>query len=309
MTRGRSPRERPRAVLPHARAAGESGTELYGAAADRLGWGWGPIPFAINSVPRFGRAACVACPQCVGHACPVDAKNGTHNTLIRRALAAGTCHLAAGARWCRSITRRAEATGVRVVFDGADRTGGTRPSAATRSWWQPARWKRPGCCSSPGSATIRSAPTCTPTADASSSASVLSRSTATSGPGHNIATLDFVHRDRESWGGGVIFEALPLMPVVIAQMAPLFGVTVGGADHKRWMREGLPHVFSAMGIGQEIPSIRSRVGIDPQVVDRSRDAGGAAAERAPPGEPGGDGVHGRTMPQWLTRSDVRRLRR
>ena len=89
----RTPRSRsyPMPALPGSRAR-----ELFGAAADRLGWGWGPIPFAINSVPRFGRAACVACPQCVGHACPVDAKNGTHNTLIRRALAAGTCHLAAG---------------------------------------------------------------------------------------------------------------------------------------------------------------------------------------------------------------------
>ena len=121
------------------------------------------------------------------------------------------------------------------------------------------------------------------------------------GPGHNIATLDFVHRDRESWGGGVIWEGLPLMPVVLAQMAPLFGVTVGGADHKRWMREGLPHVFIAMGMGQEIPSNLSRVGIDPQVVDRRRHAGGAAAERAPPGEPGGDGVHGRTMPPVVDR--------
>ena len=49
---------------------------LLARAADRLGWGWGPIPLAINSVPWDGRPACVRCSQCVGHASPVDAKNG-----------------------------------------------------------------------------------------------------------------------------------------------------------------------------------------------------------------------------------------
>ena len=67
----------------------EPARELLAAAADRLGWGWGPIPLAINSVPAHGRAACVRCSQCVGHACPVDAKNGAHNTFIPRALGTG----------------------------------------------------------------------------------------------------------------------------------------------------------------------------------------------------------------------------
>ena len=49
-------------------------------AAERRGWPVGPISFAINSVTRHGRRACIACGQCIGHACPVDAKNGTHNT-------------------------------------------------------------------------------------------------------------------------------------------------------------------------------------------------------------------------------------
>ena len=65
----------------------------YGAAADRLGWGWGPVPFAINSIPRDGRAACVHCSQCLGHASPVNAKNGTFNTVIPRAVASGNCDL------------------------------------------------------------------------------------------------------------------------------------------------------------------------------------------------------------------------
>lgn len=63
------------------------------AAADRLGWSSSPIPFAINTVPRDGRGACVRCAQCVGHACAVNAKNGTQNTFIPRALRTGRCDL------------------------------------------------------------------------------------------------------------------------------------------------------------------------------------------------------------------------
>ena len=58
-----------------------------GAAA--LGWQTGIPPMLINSVARDGRAACVQCGTCVGFGCPVGAKNGTHNTMVRRAVGHG----------------------------------------------------------------------------------------------------------------------------------------------------------------------------------------------------------------------------
>ena len=79
------------------------------------------------------------------------------------------------------------------------------------------------------------------------------------GPGHSIATLDFVHRDGEAWGGGVLFDAPALLPLAAAQLAPALGHPAWGADHRRWMRSRLPYVAGAMGIGQEVPSARSRV--------------------------------------------------
>ena len=62
-----------------------------GAAA--LGWDTQTVPLLINSVPYNGRAACAHCQQCVGFACPTDAKNGTKNVQIARALATGRCTL------------------------------------------------------------------------------------------------------------------------------------------------------------------------------------------------------------------------
>ena len=47
----RTPRSKPYPMPP---LPGGRFREVYGAAADRLGWKWGPFPFALNSVPRFG---------------------------------------------------------------------------------------------------------------------------------------------------------------------------------------------------------------------------------------------------------------
>lgn len=63
------------------------------AAAKRLGWHPFPIPMLRNSVFYGGRRACVHRMNCVGFACPIDAKNGTQNTVIPVALATRHCEL------------------------------------------------------------------------------------------------------------------------------------------------------------------------------------------------------------------------
>jgi choline dehydrogenase-like flavoprotein len=87
------------------------------------------------------------------------------------------------------------------------------------------------------------------------------------GPGHSVATLDFAHRDGEAWGGGVLFDAPSLLPVAAAEAAGRLGHPGWGAAHKEWMRTGLPRLAGGMGIGQEIPSVRTRVTADAAVVD------------------------------------------
>lgn len=67
----------------------DRGGEMLAEAAAGLGWATAPVPLLINSRPYGGRPACANCSQCVGHPCPVDAKNGVHNTLLPRATAAG----------------------------------------------------------------------------------------------------------------------------------------------------------------------------------------------------------------------------
>ena len=78
------PRKKPQPMPPfvHNKAA-----LLLDAAARRLGLHPFPIPVLRNSVPYGGRPACIRMRNCNGYPCPVNAKCGTHNTVIPVALA------------------------------------------------------------------------------------------------------------------------------------------------------------------------------------------------------------------------------
>jgi choline dehydrogenase-like flavoprotein len=243
----------------------EPARELLAAAADRLGWGWGPIPLALNSVPHEGRPACVRCPQCVGHACPVDAKNGSHNTFLPRAVATGNC----------DVLYDAEVIEVR---DGTDRASVLVVTDASTA---------------PDEHLIR-AEVVVVAAGAVETARLLLASgigndqmgrhlhdhrfvTMLSdveepvkpyiGPGHSVATLDHVHAETIPWGGGVLVDLMSRMPHTFAlEGAP--GVPRWGAGHKEWMRGRRANVFGVFGMGQEVPSPTSRVTLAEQARDR-----------------------------------------
>ncbi|GAB3614337.1 hypothetical protein GCM10027415_26770 [Humibacter ginsengisoli] len=234
----------------------EPSRELLGAAAERLGWGWGPIPLAINSVPWDGRAACVRCAQCIGNTCPVNAKNGSQSTFIPRAIATGLCDLLPDAE-------------VIEVRDGAGSAGVTIMADASTF---------------PVELTV-SADVVVVSAGAVETARLLLASglgndhvgrylhdhrTATVlgesahpvkpyiGPGHSVATLDHVHADTIPWGGGVIVDLMGLLPLTSAG-EPAPGVPGWGAGHKEWMRTGRANLFGVFAMGQEIPLPTSRV--------------------------------------------------
>ncbi|HEX2856607.1 MAG TPA: GMC family oxidoreductase [Propionibacteriaceae bacterium] len=87
-------------------------------AAQGLGWSTVDVPLAINSMPYNGRGACVRCRQCVGFACPVEAKNGSANTLIARAAATGNLTVLVGVRATRITTdARGRVTGVELATE------------------------------------------------------------------------------------------------------------------------------------------------------------------------------------------------
>ncbi|MGH9650138.1 MAG: GMC family oxidoreductase N-terminal domain-containing protein, partial [Terriglobales bacterium] len=86
----KAPRKRPLPMppLPPGRE-----NQILRDTADLLGLHPFDAPTARNTVPYNGRGACMRCRWCVGFACEVDAKCGTHNTVIPKALASGNCEL------------------------------------------------------------------------------------------------------------------------------------------------------------------------------------------------------------------------
>ena len=114
-------------------------------------------PAARNTVPRDGRSACMRCRWCVGFACEVNAKNGTHNTVIPRALATGNCRAAHRVHGEGDPPRRARAR--RRASRTSTRTTGSRSRPPT--WWssRAARSSRPAssCTRRAGSSRTASA--------------------------------------------------------------------------------------------------------------------------------------------------------
>ena len=235
------------------------------AAAGSLGWSTSPIPFALNSVPRDGRPACVRCAQNVGQACPVDAKNGTHNTFIPRALRAGA-HLLMSSQVVRiEHDGRGTATAVRVVVDTPDgpverlvRAGKVVVSAGAVETprlllasglgndWVGRNHHSHGF----GLTVDLGGP--------SPKAYV--------GPGHSVATSEWLHRDGLAWGGGIITDNPTFYP---GQKAPLHlaaGIALGAA-HKQWMRD-TPPPLGLLTMTNEAPHVSSRITVDRRITDR-----------------------------------------
>ncbi|WP_192860319.1 GMC family oxidoreductase N-terminal domain-containing protein [Mycobacterium sp. MS1601] len=79
-------------------------------------------PMAVNTRAYNQRPACVQCALCVGHACPADAKNGSHNTVLRSAVATGRCTITASAVVTGLVLERATVRGVEFVAGGRRRS-------------------------------------------------------------------------------------------------------------------------------------------------------------------------------------------
>ncbi|MEP6619989.1 MAG: GMC family oxidoreductase [bacterium] len=90
----------------------KSSGALLEQAAKKLGLHAQPAPFAINSIPRDGRSACMACGHCTNYGCEFGAKSSTLVTVIPKAIATGKCEI------------RTECTVFRVDTDAKGRTTG-----------------------------------------------------------------------------------------------------------------------------------------------------------------------------------------
>ncbi len=244
------------------------------AGLKALGWNALPLPQFINSVPYLGRPACIRCQHCVGFACPVDAKNGTRNTLIERALYSGNCELkpgvmveridcdeggrARGVRWFEADGTPGSAQGeIVIVSAGAVESARLLLNSATA--------QEPAGLGNRSDQVGRHLQGHT----VASARGIFPQPVMDNlGPGGGIGTCDFNHGNPDVIGGGIIIDNLIVLPIIFWKRFTPPDLPRWGLAAKQFMRDSYRSVGEAKATIQEIPNPDARVRLDAKVRDR-----------------------------------------
>ncbi len=246
--------------------------EILKPAALRLGLHPFDTPLLINSVPRQGRSACMRIRWCVGFGCETNAKNGTHNTVIPRALATGNAILRTECKAKEILTdARGRATGV-AFFDENDRlqqqpadlvvvscgaTESARLLLLSRSRLFPNglgnRYDWVG----------RNLTGHTYTGAVGFFEQVTYDDI---GPGVCISVCDYNHGTRGFIGGGMLANDFIRLPIQLTDQQPA-GTPSWGKGHKDFMRRYYRRNILVFGPTQDLPTWDGRVQLDPKVTD------------------------------------------
>ncbi len=246
-------------------------------AAQQLGWVTTPVPLLINTEPYGGRAACIACKYCVGFACPTDAKTGTQNTVIPRALAAGNCDLRTSA--IAETIETDERGHVSGVFYLENITGATRRQTAR------ARVVIVSAGAIESARLLLNSHSPLHLAGLGNEYDQVGRNLQGHlypraygisptrifdgiGPGVTIATTQFSHDNPGIIGGGMLADDFIKPPIDFWYDSLPPDLPRWGSDNKRFMRENYTRVMHVRGPVQDIPNPEGRVTVDASVRDK-----------------------------------------
>ncbi|MGA2119167.1 MAG: GMC family oxidoreductase [Bryobacteraceae bacterium] len=241
-------------------------------AARRLGLHPFYIPMLRNSVPYNGRRSCMRCRWCVGFACELSARTGTHNTVIPAALATGNCELrtdamvreilldgsgkAKGVSYYDTSGRLEEQTAdLVIVCAGAVESArlllNTRHKLFPNGLGNRYDWVGRNLHS-------HTYPAAVGQFDFDTYDDV--------GPGASIAICDYSHGNPNLAGGGMLANEFIRLPYQFLSLTPAW-VSRWGPEHKEFVRTAYKRTISVMGPVQEMPMFDARVQADPKVKD------------------------------------------
>jgi len=246
--------------------------EILKRAALRLGWHPFDIPMLRNSVPYNGRPACMRCRWCVGFVCEVDAKNGTQNTVIPKALATGNCEL------------RTECVAKEILVDSQGRARGVAYfDANDRLQTQTADLVVVSCAAIESARLLLNSKSRLFPNGIGNRYDWVGRNLQGHsycgavglfeevtyddlGPGASIAICDFTHGIEGLRGGAMLANEFIRLPYqFIGRMPP--DVPRWGRAHKDFMRRWYRRSIMVQGPVQEMPVFDARVEVDPKVKD------------------------------------------
>jgi len=263
------PRKKPRPMPPF---PPNKAAKLLHAAALRLGFHPFLNPFLRNSVPRCGRPACIRMRNCNGSVCPVNAKNGTHNTVIPVALATGNCELRThalvsqvmadeqgritGVEYFDKDNRRQTQTADIVVLS-ASAIETARLLLNSKSKLYPE-----GIGNGNGWVGKNLQGHAYPKAFGIFKEDVYDDF----GPGSSVTICDFSHHNPGIVGGGYLTNSFFIRPYSFTGIRPP-GTKLWGKEHKEFQRINYKKVIKVHGPYQDIPRFDQQVTIDPELRD------------------------------------------
>ena len=242
------------------------------AAAKRMGLHPFPLPMLRNSVPYNGRPACIHMRSCVGFACPVNAKAGSHNTVLPIALASGNCQLRPGC------------VASEIMVDGQGRARGVRYyDGDSRFQEQPADLVVVSASATETARLLLNSKSKLFPNGAGNNNDWVGRNLQghcyvgafglleeeiyeEAGPGATVGLSDFNHGNPGLVGGGLLANEFIGLPYLFCNVRPP-GAPRWGKAHKDFQRRNYKHVTRIMGPVQEMPNFSARVSIDPTVKD------------------------------------------
>ncbi len=256
------------------------GRQILQAGAAQLGWQTAPAPLLINTSTYQGRPACVECGMCVGFACPSESKNGSHNTVIPRALATGNCTLICETQAVRIETdARGKPTAVTLVQEPAatgervQRTIHARRVVVAAGAIESARLllnspshQEPNGLGNGHDQVGRNLQGHVYTG----AYGLFDREVFDNvGPGVSISTSDFNHGNPNIIGGGMLANEFIKLPIIFWNNTLPPDLPTWGAANKAHMRDYYRRTLQVYGPIQEIPNPNARVTLHPQVTDRA----------------------------------------
>ncbi len=263
------PRGKPQPMPPHPY---NLEARILESAGRRLGLHPFPIPMLRNSIPYAGRPACIGCRCCVGFACEVNAKCGTHNTVIPRALDTGNCELRTNSVAAEILVDdRARARGVRY-FDSDDRLQIQTADLVVVS-----------CAAIETARLLLNSRSRFFPCGAGNRHDWVGRNLQGHaytgawglfeqetfddvGAGACVAIADFCHGNPGLKSGGVLCNEFIRLPYIFTRVRP-DGFPTWGSGHKEFQRQWYRRSIVVRGPVQEMPVFEARVEIDPNAKD------------------------------------------
>ena len=263
------PRKKPQPMPPFSY---NKGAKLLHEAALRLGWHPFPNPFLRNSVPYGGRPACIRMRNCNGSPCPVNAKAGTHNTVIPVALATGNCDLRTHCVVSEvNVNEQGRITGV-TYFDKDNRKqlqtadivviSASAIETARLLLNSKSKYFPDGIGNENGWVGKNLHGHVYPRAHGLFAEDIYDDF----GPGSSVSICDFSHHNPGIVGGGYLTNSFFIRPYAFTGVRPP-GSKTWGKEHKDFQRINYRRYLRVQGPYQDIPRFEQKVTVDPSVRD------------------------------------------